>query len=187
MAEAPPAHILILGSGVFALSTALELLSRPSYSNTKLTLVSPTLPVEASSTSAEDKSTFTAFSTSSHDTTRIVRTDYADPVYAALGAEAHALWRDPASGWAADGRYTESGLVLCADRDAPTAAYVGEALKNARDLERKSGISENQSRVRVVNTPAEIQGVMKASPDAAKGTGDLGYVNYGAGEFIHFQ
>lgn len=183
--NAPPQHILILGSGVFGLSTLLELLTRESFSSTKLTLVSPTLPPSSStSTSAESPTTpaFTAAQTASHDTTRIIRTDYADADYASLGAAAHALWRDAGAGWGSDGRYVQSGLVLTAERksDPRAAEYVSAALANARELERREGVAASESKLTSLESADAVAGAM-GSGGLAKGTGDVGYLNAGAG------
>lgn len=68
--------ILIVGSGVFGLTTALELHNR-GYTN--ITILDRFLaPVPDGS---------------STDISRIVRADYADPLYAKMASEAQALWR----------------------------------------------------------------------------------------------
>lgn len=217
-----PQHILILGSGVFGLTALDSLLDRPRFANTNFTLVSPTLlpslhtqsqnskrhrhdDTAAPTTSdAKDnnKTSFTSSVTASHDINRIIRSDYADPAYASLALEAQTLWRDPRAGWGAEGRYTESGLLLSANNtnkgeaasaSAPsTAEYVTKALANAQALEiaafasnptpRRSASDRvrRMSNIHELNDAASIEAAMRA-PAAAEGTGDTGYLNGGGG------
>lgn len=106
----PPASILIVGSGVFGLATALALATRPDFASTTLTVVdrSPTPGV------------FPARDAASIDTSRIIRADYADPAYAALAAEAQEIWRqqDRPEDLGAEGRYSETGLMLVGNDEA---------------------------------------------------------------------
>ncbi|KAF2135923.1 uncharacterized protein K452DRAFT_292821 [Aplosporella prunicola CBS 121167] len=111
-----PASILIVGSGVFGLTTAYSLARNPAYSKTTITVV--------------DRQGFPSPDASSIDTSRIIRPDYADPAYAALAYEAQDLWR---GAWGADGRYTETGLCLTAEPGC--ADYVNKSLENVRALE----------------------------------------------------
>ncbi|KAH8897440.1 sarcosine oxidase [Thozetella sp. PMI_491] len=84
--------VLIVGSGVFGLSLAYELVARRKYSN--VTVVDRFLPPVVDSSSV--------------DISRIIRSDYADPLYEALGREAVAAWRDPEY----SAHYHESGFAM---------------------------------------------------------------------------
>ena len=116
-----PNHILILGSGVFGLSTAFALSKRPLFTETKISVL--------------DKSDFPALDGSSIDTSRIIRPDYKDPAYASLAAHASDAWRkqgdDELGG---QGRYNENGLMLVANRGVQGEEYVTKSLENARRL-----------------------------------------------------
>lgn len=103
-AFSPPSSILIVGAGVFGLSTALALARRQSvWANTTITVLERS-PVHPTPDAA------------SVDSSRIVRSDYADLAYSALAAEAQREWRRAGEGeLGGAGRYTEGGLVLVAD------------------------------------------------------------------------
>ncbi|KAI9832897.1 MAG: hypothetical protein M1819_003927 [Sarea resinae] len=153
--QRPPSSILVVGSGVFGLSTALALANDASYKHTRITLL--------------DRLPFPPPDISSIDTSRIIRPDYADPAYSQLAAEAQTLWRN--SEWGAEGRYTESGLVLTSEKGKHD--YVKSSLDNVRRLESKEGnlrIQELKNRVEVEET-VRIGG----------GSGDWGYVNWNSG------
>lgn len=153
----PPSSVLIVGSGVFGLSILHEILQRPAFSDTILTLL-------------DAAQTYPPPHSASIDTTRIIRADYASPDYAALARSAQTLWRT--RDWAADGRYSESGLLLTADAGERGAAYVAAALANVRDPSHGGGP--------IFATPdaATIARAMRGAPaDAAAGTGASGYLN----------
>ncbi|KAJ0310574.1 hypothetical protein COL516b_002386 [Colletotrichum fioriniae] len=103
--EPAPSSILIIGSGVFGLTTAYELAQRPRYASTKITVLDRS-PIPGPSEDA-----------ASVDSSRIIRADYADPAYATLAAEAQTEWRKTShpSDLGAEGRYSQSGLCLVAD------------------------------------------------------------------------
>ncbi|KAL5366687.1 FAD dependent oxidoreductase [Aspergillus floccosus] len=88
--------ILIIGAGVFGLSTALELRSRGYENITVLDRYAPPVP-----------------DGSSVDISRIIRTDYADPVYSRMAQEA-------LHGWKTDyeDHYHHSGFVILSDTPA---------------------------------------------------------------------
>ncbi|RFU33997.1 hypothetical protein B7463_g2336, partial [Scytalidium lignicola] len=67
-----PASVIIIGAGIFGLSTALSIAKR--YPSTKITVI--------------DRLTPPVVDGSSVDTTRCIRADYADPIYARLAKEA---------------------------------------------------------------------------------------------------
>ncbi|KAG9240830.1 FAD dependent oxidoreductase [Calycina marina] len=114
-----PSSILIVGSGVFGLSTAYAFTQRPEYANTKITVI--------------DRSPFPSPDGSSIDTSRIIRADYSDPAYAAFAAEAQTTWRKTSPhDLGGEGRYIESGLVLvCNEGMNP---YVKESFENVRTM-----------------------------------------------------
>jgi len=154
-----PNSILIIGAGVFGLSAAHELATHAEYQDTKITLV--------------DRHLFPAPDGASIDTSRIIRADYSDPSYASLAAEAQDHWR---SEWGADGRYTETGLVLTSDADQPD--YVAHSLENVLDLE-KECLSERKpwKKIQRLNCNADIERVTKTGG----ASGSTGYVNWNSG------
>ncbi|KAI3324300.1 DAO-domain-containing protein [Xylariaceae sp. AK1471] len=114
----PPESILIIGSGVFGLSTALALTRRPEIpSHVPITIVDR----------SPEAGVFPARDASSIDSSRIIRADYADAAYARLASEAQAHWRrnhlDDPNALGGNGRYTESGLLLAAE-SGPDGATV---------------------------------------------------------------
>jgi len=104
--------IIIIGAGVFGLSTALEL-SRRGYSNiTVLDRHAPPVP-----------------DGSSVDISRIVRPDYADEFYARMGMEALAGWQKDFAPF-----FYRSGL-LCAQAGTEFGnAYLKEAKNNLENI-----------------------------------------------------
>lgn len=107
--------ILIVGAGVFGLSTALEL-NRRGYTN--ITVVDRYAPP--------------AIDGSSVDISRIIRIDYADPVYCQMAAEAY-------KGWTTEYRdqYHESGFALLSE--TPSNDWIAKSkatvLSNGRTVE----------------------------------------------------
>lgn len=85
--------IIIVGAGVFGLSTALELKQR-GYTN--ITVL--------------DRFTPPAVDGSSVDISRIIRIDYGDPIYCKMAAEAYEGWKSEYSD-----HYYESGFALLAE------------------------------------------------------------------------
>ncbi|KAK8100717.1 uncharacterized protein PG998_007879 [Apiospora kogelbergensis] len=126
----PPSTLLIVGSGVFGLSTAYALTKRPEWASTQITV----LDRAGGSASIPQRPVFPSRDASSIDSSRIIRADYADPAYAALASAAQAEWRKPGpDSIGGDGRYTETGFLLVADNEPPL-------VRNARGLEVKSGM-----------------------------------------------
>lgn len=190
----PPSSILIIGSGVFGLSTAYALTQRDGFSNSTITVVD-----RAAGHSSHDV-VFPARDSSSIDSSRIIRADYADPAYAALAAEALKHWRQASSpgDLGAQGRYSENGLVLVADGnlnklDAPTsidgvaspaqinnakrsgADYVRASYENAVTLSRQE--PDLTSRIRML---LDVDAIREAvGTGGASGTS--GYINGYAG------
>ena len=159
-----PKSILIVGGGVFGLSSALALTQRTCYAQTTITLLDPHPSIPDSK----------AATTSSVDTSRIIRADYSDSCYADLAAEAQSYWRrtgdDELGG---QGRYSEPGLLLTAERGRD--AYVQAALENVRRIE---GCGEE--RIPVLPSASAIATAMRA-PGAAAGSGGIGYLNARSG------
>ncbi|KAF2226272.1 FAD dependent oxidoreductase, partial [Elsinoe ampelina] len=170
--EQDPSSILILGSGVFGLSTAYHLTQHPAYVSTKITLV--------------DRSPFPPPDGSSIDTSRIVRADYADIAYAQLCLEAQDLWRNS---WWGEGVYHEDGLAIAIKNPSEAAQtsganltgqeYMRKSLENVRRLGLKPGVD-----VDVLPTSEALRGLFiqpsdsKAKPDF---DADLGYINRRSG------
>jgi sarcosine oxidase/L-pipecolate oxidase len=153
----PPRSILIIGSGVFGLSTALALIRRPLYSSTTITVL--------------DRSPFPSLDGSSIDTSRIVRADYSSPAYASLATAAQAQWRKSSpTDLGGEGRYSESGLVLVANKNTQGDEYVRKSWINVQALMQAAG---------------DVGGVYqlpdRPAIEAATGTGgwsgDWGYMN----------
>jgi sarcosine oxidase / L-pipecolate oxidase len=160
-----PESILIVGSGLLGLSSAWAIIKRPFFDKTAITVVD------------HARGQFPPEDAASVDASRIVRADYADPDYAALGAEAQEEWRKQGDGdVGGQGRYSENGLIVTAY--GSSAPQVGE--KSGMDYARASWDNVSQiaktsgdsSKTLVLNSRKAIQeyaGVEKS--------GDWGYVN----------
>lgn len=171
-----PSSILILGSGVFGLSTAYSLTQDPLFKDTKITLI--------------DRSTFPAPDGSSIDTSRIIRADYADIAYSRLGFEAQERWRHE---WWGDGVYHETGLALVTNAEghdgtssgdsAAGESYMQRSMDNVRKLGLNIGTKDTGGDVQPLKDKEEIQKIFQ-QPDQnpnAGSTGDFGYVNWRSG------
>ncbi|KAI1141857.1 putative fructosyl amino acid protein [Hypoxylon sp. FL0543] len=168
-----PSSILIIGAGVFGLSTALALTKRPEFASTSITVLDR----------SPEPGVFPARDASSIDSSRIIRADYADPAYAALAAEAQAHWRrtDPSS-LGGEGRYTESGFILSAD-NGPLAredgtltglAYAKKSWINAMALAQAEG--RPMSSVRMMSGAHHLAKIAGLGEFA-----DWGYLNEASG------
>lgn len=156
-----PQSILILGHGVFGLSTAHALSLRPAYANTTITLL--------------DRSTFPSPDGSSIDSSRIIRADYHDAAYASLAAAAQKIWRQQGpDDLGGQGRYTESGLVLVANKGEQGEEYVRGSLDNVAKMMAEAGDEEG---VKELMTKGEIE----AAVGIGGGSGDWGYINRRSG------
>lgn len=156
-------EILIIGAGVFGISTARALLERPSFSKSKITILdsSPQLPNPFGS---------------SVDASRIVRADYAILPYAKLGLKAQELWRDTTDdGWGGQGRYHEPGLVLTANTGAEW--YVKQSLDNVRSLaqSRLTGLD-----IAKIEELPDKDAIRRATGYPGS-NGDTGYANWSSG------
>ncbi|EEY22005.1 conserved hypothetical protein [Verticillium alfalfae VaMs.102] len=180
--SSPPSSILIIGSGVFGLSTALALALRPAYAKTEITVLDR----------SPEQGVFPSHDASSIDSSRIIRPDYADPAYSALAAAAHHHWRHSPLG--EDGRYTESGMALIAD--APPAHvktrtqmdYVRDSYANVKRLAQRKECGIDAARLSELPSRraiAELVGLnpadANADTDADTTPGDWGYLNGNSG------
>ncbi|KAJ9640548.1 hypothetical protein H2204_003176 [Knufia peltigerae] len=160
--SSPPQHILIIGAGEFGLSTALSLLSRPAYNDSRITIVdgSPQLPNPSGS---------------SVDANRIVRADYADVLYSRLASESQHFWRDTSDdGWGGQGRYHQPGFVLTADAGA--GEYLGQAMKSVLSVAAEArGLDSHK--IRELHGQDEI----KKATGYKNVTGEYGYANFNSG------
>jgi sarcosine oxidase / L-pipecolate oxidase len=173
----PPPSVLIIGSGAFGLSTAYALAKRPAWAKTQITVLDRAFGKGGLQFPSEDSS--------SMDSSRIVRADYADRAYAHLAAVAQEEWRKPGpQSWGGEGRYTETGFVICADRGPETLAdgvtktglgFAKSAYVNALELESREGLPRGS--VVELDSPEKIA--------LASGTGapfgDWGYLNKRSG------
>ncbi|KAL9117102.1 MAG: hypothetical protein Q9187_006367, partial [Circinaria calcarea] len=167
----PPSSILIIGAGVFGLSTALALLSRPRYHYTHITILDGQTPNPVSSPQEPNPPT------TSLDSSRIIRADYAVPAYARLAVSAQKLWRQ---GWGGEGHYHECGLVVTAayGDGGGGRAYVTSSLENVRRLEEERGLGVRGKVVQELGDGEAIRSVMIGTEGAS---GSYGYVNWGSG------
>lgn len=180
----PPSSILIIGAGVFGLSTALELARRPNFAQTKITVLDR----------SPEQGVFPSPDASSVDTSRIIRPDYCDRAYATLAAEAHEEWRktgdDDLGG---QGRYSESGLMLIADEppaevlcQAPGSGekkcsgmdYVRQSWDNVLDLAREGGGMSTDRMRELPNRDAINEAIGMGKEETP---GDWGYLNGNSG------
>lgn len=159
-----PGSILIVGSGLFGLSTAWALTKRPLFAETAITVVDCA------------GGQFPPPDSASVDTSRIVRADYADVDYTALATAAQAEWRrqgDKVLG--GQGRYSESGLVLTADKSAEAESssldYVQKSWKNVAACATTHGYSADD--IRTLETREALNGYLGNRGHA----GDWGYLN----------
>ncbi len=167
----PPTSVLIVGSGVFGLSTALALARRREFAHASITVVDR----------STDPDLFPARDAASVDTSRIVRADYSDPAYASLAAEAQEQWRTDDLG--GEGRYTECGLVLVADAPPSTAGLGGK--KTGMDYVKSSwenvaamvAAADGSNHLRLLPTPEAI----REAVGTGGASGSWGYCNQGSG------
>ncbi|CAK7204387.1 hypothetical protein SEUCBS139899_007143 [Sporothrix eucalyptigena] len=186
MTFTPPTSVLVLGSGVFGLSTAEALSRRPAFANTSITVVD-----RGSGGDQEDDSQhFPARDAASIDSSRIIRADYADPAYAALADEAQAFWRGttkPADRAGDDDyigggrRYSESGLVVVADKGPKTPGK-----KTGMDYVRESWTNVQALAARDPYLATKLQELpdaeaIRAVVGTGGTTGDWGYLNGASG------
>lgn len=157
-----PKDILIVGAGVFGLSTTLAFLERPQYNDSRITIIDSSLALPNPVGSSVDAS-------------RIIRADYANLSYAKLACLAQTHWRDQTpTGWGGQGRYSQTGFVLTGEKDQE--AYVQEAMHNVQNLAR-SGLPMELDKIQQLNSRSDIRkatGLVGAS-------GETGYANWNSG------
>lgn len=158
-----PSSILIVGSGAFGLSTAWALATRPDFAATRITLVDRVTSLKDGDLPSSDAA--------SMDSSRIVRADYADALYARLGVEAQKAWRGELG---EDGRYSESGLLVVGEEGSKGMAYVRGSLANVMDIAREQGYAD---RIVEVGTGEELRALL----GTAEKPGDWGYLNKTSG------
>lgn len=157
-AHTAPKDILIVGAGVFGLGTAYALAQRPEFSNTKITVL--------------ERTDFPAQDGSSIDSSRIIRADYEDLVYARLMEEAMPYWK---ADFGAQGRFTQSGLCLVSNGQGGSAeTFLQGALTNVTE---KLGLRIGTD-VTVFDNEADARKVMGTMGGFV---GDRGYVNWTSG------
>ncbi|CAG8001277.1 unnamed protein product [Penicillium salamii] len=150
-----PQNILIIGGGVFGLSTALSLSKRHPKSQVTIVESSPTIPNPHGS---------------SVDTSRIVRADYANAAYSKLAAAAIERWRN--TDWGREGRYTQNGLLLVYPPQSMSAEkYARKSYANVRKIE-----GDN---VQFLPSQKDVLSVVPAYGKELDVAG--GYVNWGSG------
>ncbi|RDA93923.1 hypothetical protein CP533_4547 [Ophiocordyceps camponoti-saundersi (nom. inval.)] len=165
--EELPQHILIVGSGVFGLSTARSLVKEPFFDGTTITVVD----------SAAHDAQFPPSDAASVDHSKIVRPDYADPDYIALAMAAQKEWRKQGNDeLGGQQRYVESGLVLTAN-EPRSGKYVTGALEEARKRCEGMSVLHNQHHIRTFETKEALDDYLGTAGRA----GDWGYLNAGSG------
>nr|POF13352.1 l-pipecolate oxidase [Quercus suber] len=163
-----PSSILIIGSGVFGLSTAFALSQRPGFEHCEITLL--------------ERMEFPAPDASSIDSSRIVRADYADGAYTSLMDEGMQHWR---SEFGAEGRYSESGLCIVTDPaqggdHTASQTYMQKSMENVRDrLNLRIGRREDGGQLEPLKTRDDVQRVIGANMGGD--VGSHGYVNWTSG------
>lgn len=159
-----PSSILIIGSGVFGLSTAYALAQRPEYNKSKIAVL--------------ERLDFPAHDAASVDSSRIVRPDYPDAVYATLVAEAQKHWRGD---FGAEGRYTEAGLAIVLDDEESSygRSYMENSLKNVREkLGLRIGKKADGGQVTILNDANDVKEILGSMGGEV---GKYGYVNWTSG------
>lgn len=158
--------VLIIGAGVFGLSTALELKNRGYEDVTVLDRHSPPVP-----------------DGSSVDISRIIRPDYADPLYSRMGVECIAEWETDYSKF-----FHQSGFVLLStgsnghpfiEQSKKVLAAQGvrySEIQNKRELEeRYSAIATNLHEVTGYENPmsgwADAAGAIRAFAERCSDAG----------------
>ena len=159
-----PSSILIIGSGVFGLSTAYALTQRPEFEKVMVTVL--------------ERLDFPAHDAASIDSSRIVRPDYPDAAYSTLAGEAQKVWRGK---FGADGRYTEAGLCIVMDStdSSDGRQYMTNSLKNVKEkLGLKEGRREDGGQVTVLEDDKAVKEVLGSM---GGDVGKYGYVNWTSG------
>jgi sarcosine oxidase/L-pipecolate oxidase len=169
-----PASILIIGSGVFGLSTALSLCLDPKFSKSRITLIDRSTfpPTDTASVYIPTHSSSHVTNSPKIDSSRIVRSDYADRLYADLGADALDKWRTLE--WAGTPScYHENGLVFAAGPGYDK--YVLASYDNVSNLAKEQDWSPGS-----VEFLADEDAISKAG-DTGGVCGEIAYLNRRSG------
>jgi len=161
----PPTSILIVGAGVFGLSTSLSLLLSPRYSSSHITILDTHAPLPFP-TPSESHNPHAA----SIDNSRIIRADYSNPLYTALAQKAQQIWRDK---YAKQGIYHESGLAIVGEEAKSGWEYIENARANVGSKIR----SHDDESIQGLGSPEEIKTALKTGGSS----GSAGYINHGSG------
>jgi len=161
----PPSSILIVGAGVFGLSTTLSLLLSPRYTSTHITLLDTHTPLP-SPTPSESHSPHAA----SIDNSRIIRADYSNPLYTALAQKAQQIWR---SEYAKQGIYRESGIVIVGEKGRSGWEYIEKSRSNVGSKIR----NHDKGDIQGLDCPEDIKAALRTGGS----TGSAGYINHGSG------
>ncbi|KAJ6189894.1 FAD dependent oxidoreductase [Penicillium mononematosum] len=177
-----PRTIIIIGSGVFGLSTAYAMARDDAFAQTSILLLD--------GWEFEPSGTATGISVSNpgsanHDTSRIIRSEYPHGPYAVLAKNAHAQWRGL---WGENGRYVERRLLLSAQgsslRNPKVSGETVNYVKNAYELSGQLS-SGGKSSLQVLDSLYQIRTELglSASASAVQNTErDLrGYISQDAG------
>ncbi|PKS11534.1 hypothetical protein jhhlp_003299 [Lomentospora prolificans] len=159
----PPSSILIVGSGVFGLTTAWALTKRAAFSSTRIILVDRVTDLKDGDLPSGDAA--------SMDSSRIVRADYADALYARLAAEAQRSWRGELG---EEGRYSESGLLIVGEEGCKGMVYVKGSFANVMDIAREQGYADKIVEMESGEKLRELLGTVEKP-------GDWGYLNTTSG------
>lgn len=179
MAAPAPGHIIIIGAGVFGLSTAWALSQHPDFATSAITLLDRGSDPEDGSAPPD---------ASSIDASRIIRADYPHACYSRLVAQAQeSHWRQE---WGAEGRYTECGLAIFSDGagdegepdmevKAEAEAYMEGAMQNVTvGLGLRVGKKEDGGQATLIDGEQAAQEVMGTTGGRL---GTKGYVNWTSG------
>ncbi|RGP79563.1 fructosyl amino acid oxidase [Fusarium longipes] len=181
-----PHRIIIVGSGVFGLSTAYYMSLNQKFSNSQIILLDAwNFEPDSRSTSVQNPGA------ANSDTSRIVRRAYPKGPYAALAYESVERWR---TDWGADGRYVEQRLLFSGEGgplEAPkkmgeTVNYVKDAYATGCEMTPGGAgaleIWDSLDKIR-----SELQATKHENADSGKESSlrgfvsrDCGYANSGA-------
>ncbi|KAI9041582.1 NAD(P)/FAD-dependent oxidoreductase [Aspergillus affinis] len=158
-----PSKILIVGAGVFGLSTACTIVQRPKYSQSSITVLdaAPEIPNSVAA---------------SVDTSRVLRADYAFKPYTTLVSESQKLWKDQSvDGWGGEGRYHDTRLVLTAQpgTEGHVDGYLEESFENVKELARSGNYTFDAKSLRDLPDREAIAQETRSGG----ASGNFGYVN----------
>lgn len=163
----PPRSVLVVGSGVFGLTTAASLARHEFFNDASITVID------------NGRGQLPPDDCASVDSSRIIRADYSDPHYSSLAAEAQLQWRQNGDhDLGGQGRYTESGFVLAADEPKQPCSgkmngmdYVKSSWDNVVKVTEKMGLPKEKIRV------LDSLQALKNELNTAGRPGDWGYFN----------